>query len=209
MIKVLQNTECLEKVCRKISSKLGCWSNETWGTDVTETERTSRRNRPAGPKKGWCPFVNSREPGPGYQAAWCHEMHGSRALLSVPDHKTGASPDQMVSYSKLCTAFCHRVMSTTSSSLNLPFIVRGCLLAFCIVKKRQNSQRFQPSAVKLCISLLTALQGSQASRNNLVKVLFRELSTALTSLLPLKVFLRAKYFLRYATMSRKVTSIFF
>lgn len=130
--------------------------------------RVSRRNRPTGPKKEWCLFVNSREPGPGYQTAWCHEMYGSRALLLVLDHKTEASPDQMVSHSKLCTAFCHRVMSTTSSSLDLPFILRGCLLTVCfqhIVKKRQNSQRFQPSAVKLCISLLTALQASQASHN--------------------------------------------
>lgn len=106
MIKALQNIVCLGKVCRKISSKLGCSSNETGGTDVIETESVSRRTRPAGPKQEWCLFVNSREPGPGHQTAWCHEMYGSRAQLLVLDCKTEASPDQMVSYSKLCTAFC-------------------------------------------------------------------------------------------------------
>lgn len=39
-------------------------------------------------------------------------------------------------------------------------------------------------------------------------MLFCELSAALISLLPLKVFLMAKYFLWYSTMSRKVTSFF-
>ena len=190
--KLSRNTVCVGKVCRKVSSKLGCWSNETLGTDVTETERrVSRRNRPAGPTQEWCPFVSSGGSGPGYQTAWCCEMCGSRALLSLPDCETEASPDQMVSYSKLCTAFCHRV---TSHQLQSRFVFHSLKLPPDRLRSHAlwRGDKIHEGFNLLLWTFVSAVwQRSGAGKpvvTSPVKVLLYELLTALTSLLTLKVF---------------------
>lgn len=77
------------------------------------------------PQKGVTLVCQQQRICPGYQTAWCHETCGSRALLLLPDCETEASPDQMVSRSKLCSAFCHRVMS---HQLQPPFVFHSLRL---------------------------------------------------------------------------------
>lgn len=206
MIKALQNTVCLGEVCKKVSSKLGCWSNETLGMDETRAERLSRRNRPAGPKKEWWPFASSRGSGPGYQAAWCHEMYGSRTLFLLPGCKRKASPEQMVSYSKPCTAFCHRVMS---HQLQSRFVFRSSrllpdrLLSSTLWRSGKIHKGFN---LLLRSFVLAFWQRSRAGKpvvTSPAKVLVQELLTTLTYLLTLKVyFSTAKCFLWYSRRAR-------